>query len=158
MQDCTRRLGYESTLSKGSVPTLIIGGPAGTSVNNNDFSRRTFLRTAALSGASLAFSGELLSAEKRSVLLFTKSWGSEYDVVKTAAGQPSIVERAVRELGKKHGFEVSATKDGRIFDSSEFRAHSALVVFYHRRSDQVRNRPAIAHERTRETSFPGRRG
>ena len=98
-------------------------------MTNNDFSRRTFLRTAALSGASLAFSGRLLSADKRSVLLFTKSSGWEHDVVKMANGQPSIVERAVRELGKKHGFEVSATKDGRIFDSSEFRAHSALLFF-----------------------------
>ncbi len=100
-----------------------------TSVTNNDLSRRTFLRTAALSGASLAFSDRLLSADKRSALLFTKSSGWEHDVVKIVDGQPSIVERAVRELGKKHGFEVSATKDGRIFDSSEFRAHSALLFF-----------------------------
>jgi uncharacterized protein len=100
-----------------------------TSVTKNDFSRRTFLRTAALSGASLAFSDRLLSADKRSVLLFTKSSGWEHDVVKTADGHPSIVERAVRELGKKHGFEVSAAKDGRIFDSSEFHTHSALLFF-----------------------------
>src|ERR1700720_4480617 len=83
-----------------------------TSVTNDDFSRRAFLRTATLSGASLAFSDRLLSADKRSVLLFTKSSGWEHDVVKTTDGHPSIVERAVRELGNKHGFEVSATKDG----------------------------------------------
>ena len=98
-------------------------------MTNDDFSRRAFLRTAALSGASLAFSDRLLSADKRSVLLFTKSSGWEHDVVKTTDGHPSIVERAVRELGHKHGFEVSATKDGRIFDSSEFRAHSTLLFF-----------------------------
>jgi uncharacterized protein len=98
-------------------------------MTNNDFSRRTFLRTAALSGASLALSDRLLSTNKRSVLVFTKSSGFERDVVKTVDGKPSIVESAVRELGKQHGFEVSATKDGRIFDSSEFRTHSALLFF-----------------------------
>jgi type 1 glutamine amidotransferase len=92
-------------------------------------SRRTFLRNATLTGATLALSRRLPAAEKRSVLLFTKSSGWEHDVVKTKDGNPSIVERAVRELGAKHGFEVTATKDGRILDSKEFRAHSALLFF-----------------------------
>ena len=119
----------KATDAKIALILPLADGHQENSVNNNDFSRRTFLRTTALSGASLAFSGRLLSGDTRSVLLFTKSSGWEHDVVKTADGQPSIVERAVRELGKKHGFEVSATKDGRIFDSSEFRTHSALLFF-----------------------------
>ncbi len=94
-----------------------------------DSSRRKFLRTAAISGAALALPGALLSAQKRSVLIFTKSSGFEHDVVKTTAGNPSIMERAIREIGKKNGFEVDATKDGRIFDSREFRAHSAVLFF-----------------------------
>ena len=92
-------------------------------------SRRTFLRNAALTGATLALSRRLPAAGKRSVLVFTKSSGWEHDVVKTKDGNPSIVERAVRALGTKHGFEVTATKDGRIFDSKEFQAHSALLFF-----------------------------
>lgn len=92
-------------------------------------SRRTFLRNAALTGASLALSHRLRGAEKRSVLIFTKSSGWEHDVVKTKDGNPSIVERAVRDLGTKHGFDVTATKDGRIFDSKEFQSHSALLLF-----------------------------
>jgi type 1 glutamine amidotransferase len=95
----------------------------------NDSSRRTFLRNAALTGAGLALSHRLPAAEKRSVLLFTKSSGWEHDVVKTTGGNPSIVERAIRELGNNHGFEVTATKDGRIFDSKEFRSHSAMLFF-----------------------------
>jgi type 1 glutamine amidotransferase len=91
--------------------------------------RRSFLRTAAMGGADLMLCNRLLSAGKRSVLVFTKSSGWEHDVVKTTGGNPSIVERAVRELGKKHGFEVAATKDGRIFDSKELRAHSAVFFF-----------------------------
>jgi uncharacterized protein len=92
-------------------------------------SRRTFIRNAALTGATLALSQRLPAAERRSVLLFTKSSGWEHDVVKIKDGNPSIVERAVRELGTKHGFEVTATKDGRIFDSKEFHAYSALLFF-----------------------------
>ena len=82
-----------------------------------------------MSGAALALPGALFPAEKRSVLIFTKSSGFEHDVVKTTGRNPSILERAVREIGKKNGFDVEATKDGRIFDSKEFRAHSALLFF-----------------------------
>ena len=81
--------------------------------------RRTFLRNAALTGANLALSRRLTAAGKRSVLVFTKSSGWEHDVVKTKDGNPSIVERAVRALGTKHGFEVTETKDGKIVDSKE---------------------------------------
>ena len=94
-----------------------------------DSNRREFLRTATMSGAALALPGALFPAEKRSVLVFTKSSGFEHDVVKTTGGNPSIVERAIREIGKKNGFDVDATKDGRIFDSKEFRAHSAVFFF-----------------------------
>jgi type 1 glutamine amidotransferase len=98
-------------------------------MRGNDSNRREFLRNAAMSGAALALPDALFSAQKRSVLIFTKSSAFEHDVVKTTGGNPSIVERAVREIGKKNGFDVEATKDGRIFDSQEFRAHSALLFF-----------------------------
>ncbi|MDP9338532.1 MAG: ThuA domain-containing protein [Acidobacteriota bacterium] len=95
----------------------------------SDSSRREFLRTAAMGGAVLALSSSPFPAGKRSVLVFTKSSAWEHDVVKTTGRNPSIVERAIRELGKKNGFEVDATKDGRIFNSKEFRAHSAIFFF-----------------------------
>jgi len=92
--------------------------------------RRQFLRTATLAGAGLALgSRRLLAAEKKSVLLFTKSSGFEHEVIKTPNGQPSIVEGALRDLGEKHGFAVTATKDGRIFSSPEFREHTALFFY-----------------------------
>ena len=93
--------------------------------------RRDFLRTVTIAGAGLALGGSSLMAaeKKKSVLLFTKSSGFEHDVIKTPNGQPSIVENVLRDLGKKHGFEVTATKDGRIFSSPEFRQHSALFFY-----------------------------
>jgi uncharacterized protein len=93
--------------------------------------RRDFLRTAATVGAGLALGGgQLLAAgKKKSVLLFTKSSGFEHDVIKTPNGQPSTVEKVLRDLGQKHGFDVVATKDGGVFSSNEFREHSALFFF-----------------------------
>jgi len=96
---------------------------------NDLLNRRQFLRTGAVAGASLALLHDVLAANKKSVLVFTKSSGFEHDVVKTVGGKPSILENAVTMLGEKHGFEVTATKDGRVFDSNDFRRHAAVLFF-----------------------------
>jgi len=96
---------------------------------NDTTNRRNFLRVMTAAGAGLAFSNKLFAAEKKSVLVFTKSSGFEHTVVKVVDGKPSIVENVARDLGKKHGFEVTASKDGRIFDSKEFLSYGA-VFFY----------------------------
>lgn len=95
----------------------------------NTFNRRQFLRAGAVAGASLALPQGLFAAGKKSLLVFTKSSGFEHDVVKTAAGKPSILEQAVAALGKEYSFEVTATKDGKIFDSDDFRKHAAVLFF-----------------------------
>ena len=84
---------------------------------NRSISRRQFLQAGAVAGAALALPNSLRAAGKKSVLIFTKSSGFEHEVVKITPGHPSILEQAVRTLGEQHGFEVTATKDGRIFDS-----------------------------------------
>lgn len=91
--------------------------------------RRRFLRAGAMTAASLALLSDLFAAKKKSVLVFTKSSGFEHDVVKTTGGKPSILENAVAMLGVKHGFDVTATKDGRVFDSTDFRRHAAVLFF-----------------------------
>jgi type 1 glutamine amidotransferase len=91
--------------------------------------RRDFLRTMTVAGAGLAMGPRLFAAEKKSLLVFTKSSGFEHSVIKVTDGKPSIAEGVVRELGKKHGFEVTATKDGRIFDSKEFLGYTAMFFF-----------------------------
>ena len=84
-------------------------------------SRRQFIQATALAGAGLALPKELLAAKKKSVLIFTKSSGFEHQVIKVIDGHPSILEQAVKTLGDQHGFEITATKDGRVFDSPDFR-------------------------------------
>jgi type 1 glutamine amidotransferase len=91
--------------------------------------RRDFLRTTAAAGAGLALTRNLLAAPKKSVLVFTKSSGWEHDVVKRVDGKLSIVETAVTEMGTKNNFEVVCSKDGRIFDSSDFTGFGAAFFF-----------------------------
>src|SRR5438309_9020369 len=90
------------------------------------FNRRQFLQTGAVAGASLVLPKGLFAAGKKSVLVFTKSSGFEHDVVKTTSAKPSILEAAITTLGKKHGFDVTATKDGAVFDSKKY----AAVLFF----------------------------
>ena len=52
----------------------------------------------------------------RKVLFFSKSAGFEHDVVKRTDEGQSLSETKLTELGRTHGFDVVATKDGRVFD------------------------------------------
>ena len=97
---------------------------------NHRSTRRDFLRTTTVAGAGLLLSRSAFAANKK-VLLFTKSSGFEHQVVKVINGQPSIMETALRGLAAQNGFELTATKDGRIFDSKEWKSHAydAAVFF-----------------------------
>lgn len=96
---------------------------------NSISNRREFLRVATVAGAGLALSKRLPAAQKKSVLVFTKSSGWEHDVVKRIGGKPSLVDDTVTALGFKYGFEVGVTKDGRIFDTDKFQSYAAVVFF-----------------------------
>jgi uncharacterized protein len=94
-----------------------------------DFTRREFAQIATITGATLALPRTAWGAAGKSVLVFTKSSGFEHDVVKMPGGKPSIVETTVRSLGEKYGFRVNASKDGRVFDSSELHDYTAVLFF-----------------------------
>jgi len=88
--------------------------------SKNRMSRRDMLAATgvAVLGAS-AFPLHWVAAaeqKKQKVLYFSRSAGFEHEAVKSKDGKPSISERILNELGKKHGFEVVSTKDGRVFD------------------------------------------
>jgi hypothetical protein len=91
--------------------------------------RRQFVKAAAVVAGSAAVPAHVFAANKKSVLVFTKSSGWEHDVVKRVDGKLSIVEQAITALGSKQGFNVTATKDGRVFDSKDFEKYAA-VLFY----------------------------
>lgn len=84
-----------------------------------DLNRRQMLLAsgAALLGASLgsrAFAAAKASPKK--VLFFTKSSGFQHSVIRREDSKLSLAERVLTEIGKEHGFEVVASKDGRDFD------------------------------------------
>jgi hypothetical protein len=93
------------------------------------FDRRTFVRSITAATACLTLPHRLFSAPKKSLLVFTKSSGFEHEVVKRKDGKLSICETTVTELGAKNGFDVTCSKDGRIFDSKDFHAHQAVFFF-----------------------------
>jgi hypothetical protein len=55
---------------------------------------------------------------KRRILFFSKSSGYEHDVVRRTAKGPSLSEATLTEIGRVHGFDVIATKDGDVFDDN----------------------------------------
>jgi hypothetical protein len=65
---------------------------------------------------------------KKRILFFTKSSGFEHDPVKRNGGAPSLSELTLSAIGKKHGFEIVATKDGRVFDGDL--AQYDAFIFY----------------------------
>jgi len=91
--------------------------------------RRDFLRTTAVAGAGLLVARPSFAAGKKKVLLFTKSSGFEHAVIKVENGKPSIMEAALRNFSDANNFELTASKDGGIFDSKEFHDYDAVVFF-----------------------------
>ena len=65
---------------------------------------------------------------KKRILFFIKSSGFEHDPVKRSGGAPSLSELTLSAIGKKHGFEIVATKNGRVFDDDL--AQYDAFIFY----------------------------
>jgi uncharacterized protein len=86
-------------------------------MNFDNMNRRNWMGTSATLAAMLA-SGKILAADDKpkKLLFYTKSAGFEHSVVKRDGDQPAFAERIMTEFGKKHGFDVTCSKDGRIFD------------------------------------------
>ncbi len=96
-------------------------------MNPSQFTRRQMLQIggAALGTAALASPLCAAAAKPKKILYFTKSSGFQHSVVKRTAGQLSHSEKILVEIGAKNGFDVTPSKDGRIFDG----AHEAFDAF-----------------------------
>jgi type 1 glutamine amidotransferase len=84
---------------------------------------------AALAGLTFPFGwSHAADATKRKLLMFTRSQGYEHDVIKRKeADKLSLAETIVTELGAKNGFEVTCTKDGRVFLPEEIKKYDAFL-------------------------------
>ncbi|HVO57344.1 MAG TPA: ThuA domain-containing protein [Dongiaceae bacterium] len=96
---------------------------------NHTSNRREFLKTSALAGAGLSLPAKLVAPSSKSLLVFTKSSGFEHAAVKRDGDKLSVCESTATAIGKKYGFDVFCTKDGRIFDSADFAKFNAMLFF-----------------------------
>ncbi len=87
------------------------------------------------SGAALlgpAAMGRLFAAEQgatKKVLFFTKSSGFQHSAIARKGDEPAHAEKILKEAGEKHGFEVTCSKDGRLFDPDKIGQWDAFVFY-----------------------------
>ena len=90
----------------------------------------------------------------KQVLFFTKSSGYEHSVIKTQDGQPSLAHKALEELGAKHGFVVTHTKDGGVFTPEGIAKYDAFLL-HDGRSHHAGKRQEPAHVGRGQGRVPG---
>jgi type 1 glutamine amidotransferase len=93
--------------------------------------RRDMLKLAStVLGLSALPLGPLCGQETRpkKILYFTRSGGYVHSVVDRKNGPLAFSEKVLTEIGKKHGYEVECSQDGRIFDG-DLDAYDALVFY-----------------------------
>ena len=96
----------------------------------NNPTRRDVLRwSAAIAAASIG--SRLYAAEPKplKVLFFTKSSGYEHSVIARKSGELGYAEKILIQLGKTLNFDVTASKDGRLFEPDTIDAFDAFVFY-----------------------------
>src|SRR5262245_36711026 len=92
--------------------------------------RRELLAGAAAVGLSQFPLGWVAAgAPPRHILFLTKSSGFEHPVIHREGGQLGLAERTLTELGAKHGFEVTCSKDGSLFTPENLAKYDAFVFY-----------------------------
>src|SRR3954454_8128446 len=83
-----------------------------------------------LSQFPLAWAADESSSPKRKLLFFTKSSGFEHSSIKRkSADELSHAEKVMTDLGAKHNFDVTCTKDGRIFTPEKLKEFDAFMFY-----------------------------
>jgi type 1 glutamine amidotransferase len=67
------------------------------------------------------------TADPNKELFFTKCSGFQHTVNTRGGDELSLAERILTAVGKEHGFEVTASKDGRMFDPDKIGQWDAFV-------------------------------
>jgi hypothetical protein len=91
--------------------------------------REVLISLGAAAGASLfPYSFVRGTEKKQRILYFTRSAGFEHSAVKRNGDELSFSEKTLTEMGKKAGFDVICSKDGRLFDGDL--AEYDAIAFY----------------------------
>jgi uncharacterized protein len=67
--------------------------------------------------------------KRKHVLFFTKSSGFEHSSIKRKGDELSHAERVLTELGQKHGFDVTCSKDGSLFTRENLQKYDAFFFY-----------------------------
>ena len=97
---------------------------------SSDLNRRQWLLAAGAAWLGAGSINRLLAQPKgasKKVLFFTKSSGFQHSVIARKGDKPGLAERILTEIGKEHGFEVVASKDGRLFEPDQIGQWDAFV-------------------------------
>lgn len=69
------------------------------------------------------------AADAKRILFFTKSSGFEHGPIKRTNGELSHAEKILTDLGKKNGFEITCSKDGRLFTPENIAKFDAFFFY-----------------------------
>jgi type 1 glutamine amidotransferase len=101
--------------------------------NDMKFQHHLIRLISAAALAAVVLSAPLARAQDtnapRKILFFSKSSGYEHDMIKRHNGELSIVEKIMIDLGRKNNFDVTCTKDGRLFTPETFSNYDAFIFY-----------------------------
>ncbi len=87
------------------------------------------LPIAGLGARPLGEEKEKAEKPKKRILMFTRSQGFEHSVVKRNGHDLGYCEKILVDLGPKYGFEITATKDGRLFTEGNLATFDAFIFY-----------------------------
>ncbi len=121
--------------------------------------RMTWNRREMMLGAGAALLGpaawnRVLAQDKagpmKKVLFFTKSSGFQHSVIARKGDEPAMAEKILTAIGKEHGFEVVASKDGRMFEPDKIGQWDAFA--FETTGDLTKPRAPTRPRRSRRTA------
>jgi len=95
-----------------------------------EMNRRQWLLAGGAAWLGIEAAGRALArtqASTKKVLFFTKSSGFPHPVISRHGDELGHAERILTDIGKEHGFEVVASKDGRLFEPDTIGQWDAFV-------------------------------
>lgn len=93
--------------------------------------RRRMIQTTGLALGAAALTRPLSAQEggRKKVLFFTKSSGFQHSVITRKGDEPAHAERILTEIGQEHGYDVTASKDGRLFEPDQIGEWDAFAFY-----------------------------
>lgn len=105
------------------------------SINRRDLLKGTALAAGGLALSpflSRAFAEDAAEGPKKKVLFFTKSSGFQHSVITRSGAEPeklAYAEQILTEMGARHGYDVTCSKDGRLFTPDNLKQYD-VIAFY----------------------------